>query len=387
MRHSKGLCAAIAVIVALCPLLQACGSYEEVENLVFIDALAVDRAPNGKYMVTAEATTSSGGGAEAKVEPRYLEANGDTIADAMENLQSFSVKELFWSHTELIIISQDVARNDMSEVLDTMMRMPKIRLSMAIIVSKEATAREVLEAENPTGQPNGPHIMSALRAQKLLGKAPYTQLFELIDSIKSQGIESVVALVGLSEVNKKTEVILSGAAVFHSQWMQGFLDENDTRTFLMASGRVTRTVIPLPSDPGGKFTDATVEVNTKRTSMTTGFAEGRPWCEIGIEANITLLSIDGASTDQKDFEKTMDAVMINASTAIENAVRAMLEKAKGLNSSDILAVGSRIMDEHPDAWRQISGQWNDLYRQLDVRVWTNLKLQGTQQSAQPVAGR
>lgn len=387
MSRRRRLCAAIAVVVALCPLCNACGSYQEVEGLVFIDAVAVDHSPDGKYMVTAETTNASGGGAEAKVEPRYLETYGDTITDAMENMQSYSVNELYWSHTEVIIISQDVARNDMSEVVDTMMRMPKIRPSMAIIVSKEATAREVLETENPTKQPNGPNIMNALRAQKLLGKAPYTQLFELIGSIKAEGIESVVALVGLTEINKKKEIELSGAAVFNEQWMQGFIDENDSRIFLMASGRVKRTIIPLPADPGGKFTEATVEIKTKNVSMTTGFADGKPWCEIGIEADVSLLSIDGASSDQKNLNKTMDAVMIDTSTAIENSVRALIEKTKAMNSSDILGVGARLMDEHPEIWHQISGQWNELYQNLDVHVWTNLSLHGMQQVAQPIAGR
>lgn len=387
MSVRRRLCAALAVAVALCPLLSACGSYREVEDLAFIDALAVDRAPDGKYMVTAETTTSSGGGSDAKIEPRYLESTGDTIADAMENMQGFTVNELYWSHTELIIISQEIARNSMSEVLDHMMRMPKIRLSMAIIVSKEATAREVLESENPTKMPNGPNIMNALRAQRQLGKAPYTQLFELVGSIKEEGGESVVALIGLTEVNGKKEIEISGAAVFHDQWLQGFIDANDSRIFLMASGRVTRTVIPLPADPNGEFTDATVEVNANRVAMRTGFDNGRPWCEIGIVADVLLMGIDGTSADPDQFQAVTDAVMTDTSTAIQNSVRAMIQKTQGLNSSDILEVGAHLMDEHPETWKQISGQWNDLYKQLDIHIWTNLHLRNTQQIAQAVTGR
>ncbi len=382
----KSLAAAMALCVLLGLLLSGCANYRETEDLIFIDAIAVDRAPNGKFLVTAE-TTNASGGMEAEIIPRYLECEGDTIVDAMRNMQKFSINELYWSHTEVLIMSQQVATEDLAEVIDTMMRVRQIRQSLALIVSKEPTAKEVLESENPTKQPNGPNIMNALRAQRLLGKAPYTQMFELVDTVAGQGEESVVALIGLSEVNGKKEIEVSGAAVIHSHWLVGFIDENDTRIFLLAAGRVKKTEFPLPADPGGKFSDSTVSLDTDRVSVTVGFENGKPWCEFGIVGNVILESIDGASPDPDQFQQVTDAILINTSMALENSLVALIQKTKGIGSSDILGIGSHLQDSQPELWKQINGQWNELYNQLDVRVWTDLKLRSTNQIAQPVAER
>ncbi len=380
----------LAVAMALCSLLglllSGCANYREPENLIFIDAIAVDRAPNGKYLVTVEIANASGG-AEIKIEPRYLACEGDTIVDAMRNMQKFALNELYWSHTEVLIMSQQVATEDLAEVMDTMMRVRQIRQSLAIIVSKEPTAREVLEAENPTKQPNGPNIMNALRTQRLLGKAPYTQLFELVDAVTGQGEESVIALIGLTEMNEKKEIEISGAAVLHSHWLVGFIDENDTRIFLLATGRVKKTEFPLPADPGGKFSDATVSLDTDKVNVKVGFDNGKPWCEFGIVGSVVLESIDGSSTDPDQFKKVTDAVLVNTSMALENSLVALVRKSKDISSSDILGIGSLLQDSQPELWKQIYGQWNELYNQLDVRVWTDLKLRNTNQIAQPVAER
>jgi spore germination protein KC len=382
MKAKKAL--ALALITMMLIGISGCGNYRETEDLVFVDAAAIDKEPNGRFMITVE-TSNVSGGTEAKVMSRYLETEGDTIIDAMQNAQRFAVSELYWSHMEILIISQEVARDDFAEVLDTLMRHPQIRLSMAIAVSKLATASEALEAENPSQQLNGPSIMLGLKSQRLLGKAPYTQLFEVINTVKAEGQETVLPLIGITETNGKKEIEISGAAVFNDFWMAGFLDENDCRIFLMAAMRVTHTFIPLTIDPGNKFSDATVEIFTKKVDIIPDCSGDKPKVNIYISGDIVLKSIDGASTDQSQFKQVTDAVTQDTSTAIENSVVALINRTKDLNSADILGIGETLNDSQPQLWKQLTGHWRDLYKQMEVNVYADITLRNTDQIGTPLS--
>ena len=377
---------AIVLITVLLIGATGCGNYRETEDLVFVDAASIDKDPNGKFNLTLE-TSNVTGGAEAKVTSRFLQTEGDTIIDAMHNAQRFAVNELYWSHMEVIIISQEVARTDFAEVLDTLMRHPQIRLSMAIAVSKQATAAEVLETENPSKGLNSASIMLGLKAQRLLGIAPYTQLYEVINTVGSDGQETVLPLIGVNETSSRKEIELSGAAVFNKYWLTGFINENDSKIFLMAAMRVTHTYIPLPIDPNNKFSDATVEVFTRSVDIIPDYIDNKLKVDIYINSDIILKSIDGASVDPDQFKQVTDAVTRDTATAIENSVVALIKKTMDLNSADILGIGEKLNNKQPQLWKQLTGHWRDLYKQMEVNVYANLKMRNTDQIGAPLVER
>ena len=375
---------AICVIIVLTMTISAggCWNYSESEDMVFVVGLAFDRLESGRVHVTVEENRIDG--KEKLSLPVYLEAEGDTFYDAMRNAIKLAETALHYNHTQVIIISQEIANNSLGDLLDMLLRFPEIRLTMSLVVSKEATAREVLIAENPHKGLNSSDMLGSLKAEQHLGKAPYIKLYQFVGAMMGESHSGVLAAAGLSDINGQKVVEVSSAAVFSGPWLAGFLDEYDCRTFMLLYYNQNVYDLPLPADPQGKFTAASVQFYINKIDILPDFVDGKPKVDIYIQGEIVPVEISGASTDPKLFNSVANALITNTATALENAVVAFFIKTKDLNGADIVDIGSKLQATQPQLWKQINGNWRNYYKDLEVNVRADVTIRNTGFGAQPM---
>lgn len=119
-----------------------CWNYREVESLAIVSGMAVDKAENRKdFLITIE-TVQIQGGKETPIKSLRIESTGKTVFDAVRHAIKISAKRLYWPHSEVVIISQEVAREGIISVVDWVNRSSELRLTLNILVSKEKTAKE-----------------------------------------------------------------------------------------------------------------------------------------------------------------------------------------------------------------------------------------------------
>ena len=113
----------------------------EPDELEMIRTLGVDRSEAG-FTVTAATGTGIDGSP-----PVMRTGEGMTVDDAMELLQKTSRgQEPFYSHTEHVIIGEDLAKSGVTEVLDFMARSSEMRIGTAVTVSKGMTANRLMSS-------------------------------------------------------------------------------------------------------------------------------------------------------------------------------------------------------------------------------------------------
>lgn len=370
---------AILALVLAVAMGSGCASfdYNETEDLQFITGMAVDRTSDGRMKLTLE-LESAKSGTEMDIKSMYLEAEGDNLNDAARNILKYTDKALFWGHMNLVLVSQQVARDDMAEVTDMAMRMPAIRLGLVIAVSKMPTANEVLTMEREPGTTpmNTDLITNSIENQKRLGKVANTKLYQYLDDTVDEGGSPVLAAVSVISAPKGKRLEVAGAAIFNQSWFAGFLDETETRTMMIASNEKITTVLPLPEDPQGHYRAASVEVFPNKVTIRPVFIDGRAEAGIEIDADIVLTNLGGASNDKKQFKAITEAVTRNAAMALESQVAALMEKTKGMEA-DVLGIGVLLQDKEPKTWKEINHRWRELYRELKVTVSARLKMRNT----------
>ena len=93
-------------------LLTGCWNYNELNSLALITGISIDKENNEfvmNYMISnAKKSDSSSNGNEASTV--LYEGKGDTLAKAAENINQKLPKIPYLSHAEVIIISEDVAK-------------------------------------------------------------------------------------------------------------------------------------------------------------------------------------------------------------------------------------------------------------------------------------
>lgn len=373
----------LVMVAALALSMSGCWDYTEPEDMLFVMGMAFDRSPSGRLRNTIEVYSMQG--ESQKITPKYLEIEGDTFYDTTRNAVKIADEPLYWSHTQVVIVSQDIAKNEMSDLVDMLLRLPEIRDSLILLVSKQATAAEVMKTQSPFGDLTSFDIMGSLKAEKQLEKAPNIQLYEFADAVMDERQSAVLPAVGLGDESGEKVVEVSGAAVFDGPWLQGFLDENDTRSFMMVDFKQNLFDLPLPADPGGKFTSASVEFYMGGVDIVPDFQNDKASVSIYIHGEIIPVEISGASTDPDKFKTVTDAILASTSTAVENSVKAMLLHTQAMNGADVISIGNRLQDKMPEVWRKINGNWRTYYSGMAIDVRSELKLRGTGTLIAPIS--
>ena len=74
----------------------------------------------------------------------YIQSQGDTIFEAVRNAVPKTAKRLYWSHCEILIFGEELAKEGIEPVMDWFLRDLEPRSTMKLLVSQEASASEVL---------------------------------------------------------------------------------------------------------------------------------------------------------------------------------------------------------------------------------------------------
>lgn len=373
---------ALLLVAAIAAFAGGCWDYSDPEDLLYVTGMSFDRMPDGRIHDTIEFSTVKGESMIAV--PAYLEIDGDTFYDAMSNAIKVAEKQMNWSHMQVVIVSQEIARNDMGALLDLLVRLPGVRFSVVVLVSKQATACEVMKAANPSGSLNTFDIMGSLRAENQLEKAPYIKLYEFADAVADERQSAVLPAVGLANTGEGKIVEVSGTAVFRGPWLQGFLDELDTEAVMLLDFRKNVYDMPLPVDPGGKYHNASVEFSMERLEIVPSFENDKARVDIYIRGSIIPTEISGASTDPEKFCTVTNALTTGTATRLENSVKTMILHTKQLGGCDVLNIGNRLRNRQPDEWKKINGKWRDYYNNLEVNVKAGVTLRNTGDELQPI---
>lgn len=186
--------------VLLLVSLTGCWNYREIEQLYVVSGFAVDKSPNGKYLIAAETVDIKTGDKESKLAPKIFSAEGETILDAARNIIKISGQRLYWSHAKIVIISQEAAKEGILQVLDLINRDTEPRLELNLMVSKEKTARELFLAKNTATKIQGFEMDKMIKAQKSLSKAPKAEVYQLINLLSSESGAAILPAVDRKSV-------------------------------------------------------------------------------------------------------------------------------------------------------------------------------------------
>lgn len=122
-------------------LLTGCYDYHELNDLEIISSVVVDYKDD-EYIVNIEVLDTSD---TAKTGSFFLNGEGKTLEEAMNNVYFDSAHTPFYSHMKTMIISETVAEKGIEPFLDYLLRDTQFRKDFFVFVSRDVDA--ILEYE------------------------------------------------------------------------------------------------------------------------------------------------------------------------------------------------------------------------------------------------
>ncbi len=356
----------------LCIFLCGCQSYSEIEDALMVSGIAVDKGVNDNYRVTAELVNLSVGEGEPP-SAQLIYSEGPTVYSALQNMNSLTSKELFFSQAKVFVISEQVAREGLINVIDLIVRDNQLRITNDVVVAKDCPAYALFTLAD-SGEPIRSYEIAELlqNESENVSVVSEVQVYELINIVGSAGVSAVLPAFSYLESEEDKGLKISGAAVFRRDKLVEFLDITQAKIMTLVQGETREGIISekIKTDTQEYMTvkifkcltDADHELKDDKLIMKMNFS-----LDVGINELTTKENI----MNREGREKLMKKLEKRLKTQVENFIKEMQQGS----GADIFGFGERIYKENPKLWEKIKD--TDYFRNLQPQIKVKVNLRGT----------
>lgn len=369
----------IFIIIINITLLSGCWNYREIEKLAIASGLAIDKNKKGdRFLLTAEIIDIKQGMNEVKIGSKRIESEGDSIFDAMRNMIKISGERLYWSHAKVIILSQDVAKDDIISIIDWIARDQEPRLTLYLLVSKEKTAKELLSQKSVTTEIRSFEMNYMLTGNNLLSKAPKVEAYEFMNDLSVSGISPSLPAIGIAINEGERTSELSGTAVFKKEKLIGFLDSEDTKFYFFIKNKIKGGLLVIP----GSKDNITLEIFKNKTKVKPIYSDGNLLMKVDIKTEVSIA--EEATNVDYISEKGRAKLKSYAEKSLEKDIENVIKKVQGDFGSDIFGFGKIVKAELPSLWKDIKDDWDDIFKELEVEVKAEVQIRNSGLTISPI---
>ncbi|MDP4105021.1 MAG: Ger(x)C family spore germination protein [Bacillota bacterium] len=371
------------------PLLTGCWNQEELPNLAFVMALGVDKAKNNQgYTLTFEivnpgnvAASQMGGGQGVPV--AVYKSTGKSLFDATRKASKKLSRKIYFAHTNAVVISEQVAKDGVLDLLDILDRDPIFRTTTQLFIAKDTSAENVVSTLTILDKIPVNKIVKSLNVtEAMLGENMKVTIDDFIKDIVSSGKEPFtngVILPGNQKLGDKMSNIaidkpgviieIDGLALFKGGKLIGWIDGNQARGVVWTLNKVNGTDVFV--DWQGKKKAIGVIIRRSNAKFSPSIRNGKPFIQVAIkaEADIEQVNTSLKITDPAVIKKLEDMVGEEVKKEVRDSIKTVQSK-----KSDIFGFGDSIHRAYPKKWKNLKSNWNKEFSTLDFSVKSEVYL-------------
>ena len=139
------------ILLIICLILCGCNDYAELNKLSLVTAAAIDKNKD-KYEVTlliANSPKQDTSAKEGEAKTTVYKAKGKTVSDAIKTIDKKTPKELYFSHINVVVISEEIGKEGFFKIADWLIRNPQTRNRFYLIGVNKNKASDVLKIISP----------------------------------------------------------------------------------------------------------------------------------------------------------------------------------------------------------------------------------------------
>lgn len=364
------------LIIPLILLLSGCYNYRELNELAITTGIAIDKEEN--YKVTIMIANSKKEGSDGSISPQatVYEGKGDTIYEAFKDTSLALSKQIYLSHIDVLVLSEEIAKNNLNDIIDFLFRYPQTRNNFQLVLAKDKKAGDILKITTPLETFPSQNLAKNLEITDKLQGFTYTVDFtEFVKTLTTEGVNPVlpsVTIIGDVESGNKNENIeenepqtylkLDMLGIFKDNKFVTYADGDESKGINIINNKVY--ILGVIIDYNDK------KVVTEITEMKTDFEVKDNKVIINIKTNGSIQEID--SNVNLDDNKVIDEIKNKDIEKIKEYVNKAIDLAQK-NKTDIFGFGNYV---YKNDYKNYNENWDELiFPNLDVEINVELKLQ------------
>lgn len=366
-------------ILLLCvlPFLTACTPYRELKMLSVVQAVGIDLSQKGYYDMTfqifnpqgAQGQNGAKGGGQS--EAIIVQGNGSSAYDAIRNATLQAGKKLYFSNTQIYVMSEEFCKTRLPELVDFLQRPTEVRPVTRLVVARDGPASDILTAKK-----QGQIILSDEMEQMLenYGASSKMQDYNIEDfnEDESSGITdpAIPAIRVVTTKQGDQSLSMDGTAVFSNNKLAGFLDDTQTRGLLWVKGEVKSGIIRVAPREGGTVN---LEIFSAGAKVKPVVKNGSLTMQVSVNFTSNIAQMLNAYVPVTDKQKTQELEQLQ-NEVVRKEIASAINTAMRDWDADIFGFGMKIYQQQPGEWKKISKQWDTYMKTMPVEVEINSKV-------------
>jgi spore germination protein KC len=384
----------VMLLMVICmAFLTGCWDRIELNDVAIVTGLAVDRGKDMKYQLTVETVNAAqfsknqmGGDASPAV---TYSLEGNSVSELLHKMNVGLTRRLIFSHTRVLYISEEVAKEGVMDFLDYLDRSGQFRNDFNIVVTQGEKAEAFAKITYPVQKV--PSLKLHKQTESFIkewGGDPTVRLTDFISALTSYGrspVSAAIKMVGDPEKGKKSEnnqstdvetlVEMNGMAIFKADKLIGYLDLTDTRNYYWTQ-KLKSTSLSVPCSnieargKDQKYND--LRVTETYTHLKVDLKNGRPVLKVKITGE-TFIEATQCSEDITKID-TYDKFEKDTNQFVANEIQKTIEKVQSEYGVDVFGFGEVFNRQHHKEYIKVEKNWDNVFSEADVKVEVDLHL-------------
>lgn len=372
------------------PLLTGCGNYRELNDLAITTGIAFD-IKKDQYIVSYMIANSNKAETDSKSSETKItvyEGIGNTISSAYMDLNSKNPKIPYISHLEVVIISEDLAKQGMLEALDFLMRNPESRKEFYIVLSKDVEAGTLLKTLAPLESFPSQNIAEIIKSNKDDQSTIIMQKYsDIITDLLDQGVEPIINGIelegdkeegqtqnSLEKAKPSATMKIDTIGIFKKDKLLGWTNHDETVGINIINNSAGFVLLETKCDD--KYMTSTLK--DIKTEPVITFENNIPKIKLKIKAEGSILEMQC----KRNLEETkvMKELEKDFSERLKQIINETLNVTQKEYKSDIFGFGNYIYKNNLKKWNVIKDKWDEeIFPNItiDVAVDINLNNKGS----------
>lgn len=392
MKHALKafVCALLLTVIPVSA--SGCFDRRELDTLGIVMGVAMDKAEKDGDAVKVtiqmsnpagggddKSSKSESGGSEGGAKP-YINVSGEgqNINYIVRELQHQMSRRIYVAHSQVLLISEDLAREGVRDRLDFFARAPEARMTVYMFVTK-GSAADTLDTKPEFEKLPSTELARLLKDQKITSQVPQVTELDFVSRLISKTTGAVAPMTEVIEKDGRELTEVSGCAVFKGDKMVGTFDKTQTRGLLFIENEVKTGVLLVTVQDA----TATVEIRQAKSKVKPVlYSDGTVEFNIDITATVGLG--DQAGLYNLSDPDNVAQMLSAAGQAIHDEVQSAVDKSKELGS-DVFGFGDYLNRKYPRQWKEMKNNWDTLYKDIRVNINVNAKADGSGRIVKPLA--
>lgn len=306
----------VLIIITLFILLisSGCYNYKEINDMAIVSSIGIDKDnKNDKYIVSAQIMNSKESENSEDSQITVYTREGDTVHEALRNITLKSPRKLYGNHLSKIVLSEEIAKEGIDNILDTFNRVTEVRNEFIITIVKEDKASDVLKVLTTTESIPAEYVKLSLKiADETSGLTYATKLDEFISLYLKKGIDPVVPVLKIDKKEKKgttinnitttnpiSKIVIEDLAVTNKGKLETYLKNEEVIGYNFLRNQIQKMIIPVKCDDENNYASISILKNKTKNNATKKDNKYIINFNINSEAIITEYNCRKDLTDEK----------------------------------------------------------------------------------------